>query len=176
MKTHCRRILITLDQLHLLRRIAHQKRTTDLPIYRGQMPMLEYIQRYPGCTQAEVSERFFISPASVAQSTKRMEKTGFLEKRVDEQNQRCKKLYVTKEGTSILAKYHTAFLGLDEQLISGFTPSELAQLEGYLNRLLTNFAGAAEVDMKQMDKFSFFALMKKIEDDQIRKEKERENV
>ena len=82
-------------QLNVLRRNLFRKKSAGCALYDGQRPMMETIVCHPGCTQQELASMLCITPASVALSTKRLQKAGFLEKRRDADNQRCNRLYAT---------------------------------------------------------------------------------
>ena len=100
---------------------------SDLPIYHGQLPMLEYIYRHDGCTQAELAEKLMITPASAAMSTKRLEKSGLITKSSDESNLRRNNLSLTKEGIDICLKCREAFDEVDSRMLTGFSEEEMKQ-------------------------------------------------
>ncbi len=127
-----------LDKIHLLKRIYLQKRSVDLPIHPKQIPLLNYVKLHNGCTQIEIAENLLVTPASVALSTKRMEKSGFLRKEVDDTNLRCKKIYITEEGIKLLELSKTHFHDFDNQLFNGFSEEELATFKSYIERALSN--------------------------------------
>ena len=84
--------------LNVLRRNLTHKKTAGYQLHRGQLPILELILAKPGCTQQELAEQLRITPASVAQSTTRLEKAGLIEKRTDPANRRRNWLSATAEG------------------------------------------------------------------------------
>lgn len=157
-------IPIRFSQLILLRRIAHRRLLADFPLYRGQPQLLRYIAHHPGCTQAELAERFLVSPASIAQSAKRLERAGLLEKRMDEENQRCRRLYVTAEGKEVTEGFHARLREADAAMLRGFEEQELETLDEYLRRILNNLAPMADVDPSALDPFVFFSLMQREEE------------
>ena len=69
-----------MKKIQLLRRIWIQKTQPDVELYFGQLPILEYIRKNPGCTQAEIAEHLCVTPASISTSTKRLQKSGLLTK------------------------------------------------------------------------------------------------
>lgn len=64
-------------QLNVLRRNLFRKKSAGCALYDGQRPMMETIVCHPGCTQQELASMLCITPASVALSTKRLQKAGF---------------------------------------------------------------------------------------------------
>ncbi|MDL2236009.1 MarR family winged helix-turn-helix transcriptional regulator [Christensenellaceae bacterium OttesenSCG-928-L17] len=140
--------------LHLLRRRAME----GLEMHRGQLPVLEYIQRNPGCTQVEISQALLITPSSIAQSTKRMQRDDILEKHIDEENQRCKRLYVTKKGEALAAECRRRMDEVDENMFAVLSEEEVEQLIIMLEKLLQNAAEQADISVEEMDFFAFIRL------------------
>lgn len=135
-----REIVRRFDVLLLKRRILFQKALTDEGLYFGQLPIVEYIARHNGCSQVEIAETLYLSPASVAISTKRLQKAGIIDKAVDDTNLRSKKLTITEKGLGISNKCRETVDSLDKRLFDNFTSQELAQLKEYLDRLIDNIS------------------------------------
>ena len=110
--------------------------------YAGQwMPVIRYVMEHDGCTQVELATFLRVTPASVALSTKRMQRAGYLEKEVDEYNLRRNKLHVTALGEKLAADCKDAFDALDRETFKGFTDEEMEVLAGYLDRIAMNMSG-----------------------------------
>lgn len=124
--------------LHILRRRYVQKQTADCELYPGQLHLLETAIREPGRTQQELAARLGVTPASVAQSAKRLSAAGFLERRVDEKNHRRNMLYATELGKRAAKRYRDCFDEVDRVMLGGFSDAELAILCGYLDRIIEN--------------------------------------
>ena len=127
-----------LNLLHLLRRAYLYPILEEKELYFGQYPILEYILSHPGCTQKEIADQLMVSPASIALSTKRMQKSGVLEKKPNESNLRCKMLYVTEKGERVCEDCRQVIAGLEEQMFCDFTQEELSDFRGYLRRIGMN--------------------------------------
>ena len=70
---------------------------------------MNYISENDGCTQADIAERLQVTAACVATSTKRLQKSGFITKTIDEDNLRCKRLSLTPLGKKALDECHAPF-------------------------------------------------------------------
>lgn len=127
-----------LHKLQLLRRCFLQSALEGAHLHFGQLPVLEYISKHTGCTQVEISDNLAVSPASIALSTKRMQKAGLIEKKIDEQNLRCKRLYLTPKGAQASIASRRAFNEFDARMFQGFSETELADLRLYLDRMTQN--------------------------------------
>lgn len=133
-----------LHKLELVRKLCTQKETYEYKLYFGQMPVLNYIAYNSGCTQVEIANWMQVSPASVALSTKRLQKSGYIVKEVDPDNLRCKRLYLTEEGKRIRELAFERLGQLDSKMFEGFTDDEIVQLSGYLDRMTMNLTGESE--------------------------------
>ncbi len=131
--------------LHHLRHVQLRRTMpSDVEVYIGQLPMLEYIIRHDGCTQIDLAEEMHVSPASIALSTKRMQNAGLIEKRVNEQNLRCKMLSATEKGRQVSVRCREVFDAFDERMYAGFSEQERETLSRFLERLAENLNGSAE--------------------------------
>ena len=133
-----RELIMSIEKLKIVRRICMHNAVLKLPLYHGQLPMLEYIYTHDGCTQAELAEKLMITPASAALSTKRLEKAGFITKKSDKSNRRCNKLSLTELGVETCLKCREAFDGVDRRMLEGFSAEEVEQCFGLINRLIYN--------------------------------------
>ena len=70
-----------LHKLELVQQLAHRRGAQEHGLYFGQMPVLDFIAANPGCTQVQVADHLRVSPASIALSTKRLQKAGYLTKK-----------------------------------------------------------------------------------------------
>ncbi|MBQ7114050.1 MAG: MarR family transcriptional regulator [Clostridia bacterium] len=135
-----RRVIGLLHRIDVLRRISIHQGAGGLALRRSQMPMLGFIADHEGCTQADIAKEFRVSAASVACSAKRMEAAGLIERRTDEENQRCNRLRATEEGHAHLHKMRDVFDALDEATFRGFSTEELDTLASLLSRMIENYA------------------------------------
>ena len=129
-----------IEKIHLIKRILIQKQFNDLPVYHGQIPLLNYVKKHDGCFQVEIADYLLVTPASIALSTKRLEKAGFLTKKIDSDNLRCKKIYITDKGREITDKCKEIFDTVDSQMLQEFTEDELSQLNLFLERMIKNLS------------------------------------
>lgn len=152
------------DQLtkwSILHRIFSHKMTENSPIYPGQVPILLYTSQHPGCTQQEIADKMGVSAASIAQSTKRLQKAGFVTKVTDEDNLRRNKITITAAGESALYTCLEQIDALDSQMFKNFTDDEIDQLQSYIHRLIINL----EPDRwREYDLMDYLAMVNKMRD------------
>ncbi|MHB1315613.1 MAG: MarR family winged helix-turn-helix transcriptional regulator [Christensenellales bacterium] len=125
-------------KLHLLMRIVMMKNISNMGLYYGQFPILEFIRSKPKCTQQEIAQMLEVSPASIALSTKRLQKCGFIKKETNEINLRRNMLTLTQKGVDTAEKCRQAYDAADTILYSGFAEEDLESLRNLLDRMIAN--------------------------------------
>lgn len=147
MKPNCKMPGILFHSLHR----AHQKRAQaqlnaggleDL----GSPPMLFLIRHWSEqgklASQKELADALHVTPATVAMSLKSLERSGYVEKRGDPSDQRCKRIAITPKGSRAVEQCFTILGQVDEQMFDGFSPEEQEQLNSYHRRMLRNLRGS----------------------------------
>lgn len=126
--------------LECYRRFVTHDSLKDSKVYFGQPPILEYLLKNGCCTQNELAAAMSVSPASMAVSIKRMQKSGLVEKVNDENDMRRNKITITDFGKSQIEKLHLKFDEIDQKMYAGFSNEELEQLKSYIDRLNKNLS------------------------------------
>ena len=136
-----RRDLITaLDKFYILRRKNFLNCSQTFGLYVGQPQVLYYVRCHPGCAQNEIADELGVSQASIAFSTKRLQKAGFLQKVVNNLNMRCNRLYVTPEGGDILDRFQAAYEEMNKRMFDGLSTEELRQYREITDRINENLS------------------------------------
>ena len=127
-----------LDKFFLQRRTCMHRKALRLDLYAGQPPVLAFIMDHPGCTQNEIADHLSVTPASIAFSTKRMQKNGLIQKQVNANDMRCNKLYLTPHGKEVMESFDTEYKSLNKDIFNGFDQDELDQFSSFILRLQKN--------------------------------------
>ncbi len=143
-----RRIIGMLENIHFLRRLFVRRLSEDSPLHFSQVAIMHIIKQNENCTQADVAEKLGVTPASVATSTKRLQRDGFIRKTVDPDNLRCKRLSLTDKGRDSICRDAKAFDDLDSRIFAEFTEEEKEQLADYLGRISDVMKSAVGIDSK----------------------------
>jgi len=117
-------------------RVHH--RLDELGLYRGQQFMLFALWQEEGLTHSDLAEHMRVSPATVSNGVKRMEKAGFVERRPDPSDERVSRVYLTEAGRSVRGAVERTWRELDAQAFAGFDEGELSSLRQLLCRVLEN--------------------------------------
>ena len=135
--------------VHALRRTALNRERERLNQKVIPLALMTYVLEHPGCTQGEVADFLYISPASVATSCKRLEKEGLLERRVDPVNRRKNQLYVTRAGETLTKDKQAMLARVNERAFEGIAEADLKVFSRVLDRMLDNLGGR-DVEPRQV--------------------------
>lgn len=128
----------------LRRRLMHGG-SCEKEVVPGQYPLLNFLSKNPDISQQELASMLFVSPASVAQSTKRLQNAGMVEKTSDPDNLRKNKLRVTPAGQAVVDRFRALSNQVEEQTFAGFSEEEEALLDSLLNRMIQNLASEEDL-------------------------------
>lgn len=91
-----------------------------------------------GATQRELAESVHVSPATMTASLKSLERQGYVTKRSDQTDGRCKRVAITEKGRQAVQLCDKALRQVDHRLYAGFTPEEVERLKNDYRRMLKN--------------------------------------
>lgn len=128
-------MLVKLTHLYFKRAFATLKETD---IHPKQVSMLGLLSSREGQSQKEISQALRISAPTVAVSIKRLEKTGILERRADEKDQRMSRIYLTEKGKAITEEVKSCIEKSEDLIFRGFSESELCLIRRFFAQMIDN--------------------------------------
>lgn len=117
--------------------ISNALEKMDLTSAQGHIMGYLAHSKTPPCSR-DIEEAFGLSHPTVSGLLSRMEKKGFIEFRPDEQDRRCKRIYMLPKGTECNETIRQTIQETERQLVAGFSPEEQAQFTAFLERALSN--------------------------------------
>lgn len=129
-----------LHDLEWRRHFTVHRALRDSGVYFGQPPILDALADCGVCTQNELAKALNVSPASVAVSLRRMQKSGLIEKEADAKDLRRNFVRLTEKGKAQHDYIHQCFEEIDRKLYAGFSAEELETLQCLLSRLCGNLS------------------------------------
>lgn len=136
-----------MDNLFMLRRTLLTKTMLNTGLYFGQLPVLMYISNNEGCTQKEIADWMKVSPASIALSTKRLQKAGLIEKTVDKENLRRNMLSITAEGRETAFRCRENQIKFDQNMFGCLSDDEAVELSRLVDKLINNLTDGKGFDV-----------------------------
>ena len=86
-------------------------------------------------SQIEIAKKMEITPATVASALKKLEKGGYIQRVVDQEDNRYNRVEITQKGEKVIEESIQIFNEMDKQMLGGLTEEELGVLNGYLLRI-----------------------------------------
>lgn len=114
------------------------KKLEKYNLVKGQATLLSVIKENNGATQNELASILNVKYSSMSERLNKLELLGYIEKGVDENNQKYKRVYITTLGRKAVTQANKTLNEFDEKLYKGFTKKDRKQLEEYLEKMLIN--------------------------------------
>lgn len=133
------RYLRQAPQLHtlLVRCRFHMTGEPD-KLHPGQMRILIILAEEGCCNQRTLMRELCCSAASVATSVKRLEKSGYVKKETDPDDQRSTRIALTEAGRELALESIQCMKKLETIQLAGFSQEELHQMVNYQDRMMEN--------------------------------------
>ena len=114
-------------------------------LYGEQQFILHVLWEKEGLTHSELAGRLRVQPATITNALKRMERSGFVDRRHDNDDQRVWRVYLPVEGRSVRGALGKIWREIEEQTFAALHEEERAQLGRLLLRIYETFGrGAGE--------------------------------
>ena len=115
-----------------------EKRICSLGIHPSQHHFLMHIAKNGDCTQNSIAEAMEISAATVAVSLKKLEKGGYIEKKISQSDSRSNLIALTDKGVDVVEKSREMFEQVDREMFATITEEEQQQFHNIMDRIISN--------------------------------------
>ncbi len=110
----------------------------SIGVYQGQHRILMEISKNQYCSQKEIAISMKVSTATVAIALKKLEKSGYIKKIVNAEDNRINQIVITDKGTEVVKDSKIIFDELDNKVLANFSDEEKNVLNDYLYRIEEN--------------------------------------
>ena len=116
---------------------------TQMDLTAVQSHVLGYIihRTDPPCAR-DIEQAFQLSHPTVSGILSRLEQKDFIELRPDEQDRRCKRIYIRPKGWQLHEMMQQTVRSIEAQIVQDFTEEEKAQFADLLRRAIDNMGGS----------------------------------
>ena len=122
-----------------------ERRVGMLGIHHSQHRTLMHLARGEQIpSQRELAASLGISPAAVTATLKRLEREGYIERVMPDEDNRRNEIRITEAGRAKVEESRALFDEIDRATFAGFTEEELATLTDYLRRMKDNLTAYGE--------------------------------
>lgn len=110
----------------------------------GQFPVLMFLRKHQNVTQETLARHFHIDRGTIARSVKKLEDAGYVIRKIDPDNRRAVKLFLSEKGSSIISDLIRIDTEWETTASSGLNEEEKVQFKDLLWRVA--FASIKGVD------------------------------
>lgn len=110
----------------------------DMGLSMGQPKVLDYLKDRDGAVQKEIAKGCHIEPASLSTILGGMEKKGLIIRRMQEDNRRNLKVYMTDRGRELGNAITKNFSEIEKMALAGFSQEEAEKLRSFLTKIYEN--------------------------------------
>lgn len=110
----------------------------DMGLSLGQPKVLDYLKDRDGAVQKEIARGCHIEPASLSTILRGMEKSGLIIRRMQEDNRRNLKVYMTDRGRELGKDITKKFSEIEKKALTGFSEEEMEKLRSFLTKIYEN--------------------------------------
>jgi len=107
-------------------------------VYHAQRRLLMEIAHCSNVSQIDIARAMDVSAATVAVSLKKLEKGGYINKEIDEGDNRLHQITITEKGQKVVEQSKQIFELTDRKVLEGFTDEEKSTLYSLLQKLNAN--------------------------------------
>lgn len=107
-------------------------------VYHAQHRLLMEIHHSRNASQKDIARSMDVSAATIAVSLKKLEKEGYINKVMDEGDNRLNQISITEKGNRVVEQSKHIFESTDRKVFEGFTEEEKSALSVLLHKLDTN--------------------------------------
>lgn len=135
---------VVISDVARLLRTEFDRRVRRLGITRAQWLVLTRLHRNPGASHSELAELMEVEKATAGRMIDRLVANGWVERRVQRDDRRVKRVYLTPEAERVHKRiWRVAEETVDAALV-GLSPPESRQLMALLRRVKTTLVSAVD--------------------------------
>lgn len=121
-------------------RRVFDRRAKAIGLTRAQWQILGWLRRFPGIHQMELADALDIQPITLTRHLDRLERGGWVVRKLDRNDRRLRRLYLTDESSTVVKRMRDLGLQLRQEALAGFTPEEHAALVSSLKKIKGNLS------------------------------------
>jgi DNA-binding MarR family transcriptional regulator len=114
-------------------------------LYPGQEMFLLQLWDHNGMTLSQLAEKMCVQPSTITKMLARMEKAGLVERRMDAEDSRVSRVYLTEQSQYLQNAVEQAWDNLEERTIANFSTEERILLRRLLMQVYENLNAPTEM-------------------------------
>ena len=131
---------LLLARVALIHRLRISDYLTEHHLYVGQEMLLKCLWNHDGLSQKEIADLMGIQAATATRMVIRMERSGFVVRKTDPEDQRVSHVYLTDVGRSLQSAVEEGWIAVEQQILEGFSLEERLLLRRYSEQIYKNLS------------------------------------
>ena len=124
-----------------LRRRVVDRALKPLGVTRSQWWVLAFLSRADGMSQVALADELDLGKVALGQLIDRLEKTGFVERRLDEIDKRVKRVFLTKRSQTLIARIRDSVSVTEKEILERIDEPDLKATVRALRAMKENLLG-----------------------------------
>src|ERR1700744_3833939 len=112
------------DLSRLGRRVV-DRALKPLGVTRSQWWVLAFLSRSDGMSQVALADELDLGKVALGQLIDRLEKTGFVSRRADEEDRRIKRVFLTRRGQALIARIRESVTVTEKEILEKIDQADL---------------------------------------------------
>ena len=118
-------------------------------VFQGQHRILMKLSENEYHSQKEIAAAMKVSTATIAIALKKLEKNGYINKKMDEEDNRLNIIVITEKGRNAIEMSKQLFDNIDSTMFEGFSNEEKKNFVNMLDRIEDNLLKYEEKKKKE---------------------------
>ena len=131
--------LVFTAQNRLRMHIRNELVAAGVKITLVQAGILFLLQQQNGQPMSQLSRRLFLDNSTITGLIDRLERSGFVIRKVNQKDRRSSLIHITRQGNKEVNKAETVIHRVNEEIKADFSKEEIESLKRVLNSLLAKF-------------------------------------
>ncbi len=131
-------ITFKMIRTNIIHRRITESSLEKVGVFQGQHRILIKLSENKYHSQKEIAAAMKVSTATIAIALKKLEKNGYINKIVDEEDNRLNKIVITEKGKEAIEKSRKLFDDIDSTMFEGFSNEEKKNFVNMLERIEDN--------------------------------------
>lgn len=148
--------IMLLYQLMNLTKYQTNKNLEQFGLKPGQVGILFLLLRHDGMTGRELAKNMGITPPSMTVALQKLEKTGYVRKEFDENDQRMMHVFLTEDGKRCIEHIKNSANKTESLLYKGISEEEQKIMKELLLKMRNNL-----MEGKEFQDMNIWSIMKK---------------
>lgn len=142
-------ITFKMVRTNIIHRRIMENSLEKVGVFQGQHRILMKLSENEYHSQKEIAVAMKVSTATIAIALKKLEKNGYINKKMDEEDNRLNIIVITEKGRNAIEMSKQLFDNIDSTMFEGFSNEEKKNFVNMLDRIEDNLLKYEEKKKKE---------------------------